>query len=412
METRRTRFLPKALAVELRRLPWRVLGASLVGIAVACWLALISWSYADPTPNYVTSAQPHNWLGARGARIADDLMHGFGLASPFLVLPLAALGLRIAGGNLPLRPRLRAAYWVAACLTLPAFFAMFPATPRWVLDTGLGGMVGDFAASRVAKLSHAIPSALLWPAFALLFLPAGAWFTFRACGFSAKALSLVIGRGSASTESAAGFEMPPVEAAEEKLVNKATSWVKRFALKERALTVISQPREYWMTVARTEPSLTPAKMEKSGAQGLATRGEAAASTPSPFANWGSRRSESRRLRQRLRRRKTWPLSRRSLPAKRNASAKQRRNRKSSRISASNPSSVLGARRTAPQALADRMARPPKRLRRCAVSPAWRLKAPGMARSASWRTAPPCRPPPLRAAGRSFTRRKPRPRLSR
>ena len=219
-------------------------------------------------------------------------MHGFGLASPFLVLPLAALGLRIAGGNLPLRPRLRAAYWVAACLTLPAFFAMFPATPRWVLDTGLGGMVGDFAASRVAKLSHAIPSALLWPAFALLFLPAGAWFTFRACGFSAKALSLVIGRGSASTESAAGFEMPPVEAAEEKLVNKATSWVKRFALKERALTVISQPREYWMTVARTEPSLTPAKMEKSGAQGLATRGEAAASTPSPFANWGSRRSDS------------------------------------------------------------------------------------------------------------------------
>ncbi len=64
METRRTRFLPKAIAVELRRLPWRLLGASLVGISVACWLALISWSYADPTPSYVTSAQPHNWLGA------------------------------------------------------------------------------------------------------------------------------------------------------------------------------------------------------------------------------------------------------------------------------------------------------------------------------------------------------------
>ncbi len=167
---------------------------------------------------------------------------------------------------------------------------MFPATPRWVLDTGLGGMVGDFAASRVAKLSHEIPSALLWPAFALLFLPAGAWFSFRACGLSAKALSLAFDRESASAERAAAFEMPTEEVAEQKLVNKATSWVKRFALKERALTVISQPREYWMAVARTEPSLTPAKMEKPRAKGLATRGQAAASTPSPFANWGSRRS--------------------------------------------------------------------------------------------------------------------------
>ncbi|MGB9163835.1 MAG: DNA translocase FtsK 4TM domain-containing protein, partial [Rhodomicrobium sp.] len=93
MQTRRTRFLPKALTVELRRLPWRLLGASLVGIAAACWLALISWSYGDPSPSYATLAQPHNWLGRRGASVADALMQSFGLASPFLVLPLAALGL-------------------------------------------------------------------------------------------------------------------------------------------------------------------------------------------------------------------------------------------------------------------------------------------------------------------------------
>ncbi len=73
MQTKRTRFLPKALTVELRRLPWRVLGASLVGIAVACWLSLISWSYGDPSPNYATLAQPHNWLGHRGASVADGL---------------------------------------------------------------------------------------------------------------------------------------------------------------------------------------------------------------------------------------------------------------------------------------------------------------------------------------------------
>src|SRR6516162_4246732 len=165
MQTKRTRFLPKALTVELRRLPWRLLGASLVGIAVACWLALISWSYGDPSPSYATLAQPHNWLGRRGASVADALMQSFGLAAPFLVLPLAALGIRIAGGRVPLRPRLRVFYWVASLLAVPAFFAMFPAPARWLLDSGLGGIVGDFVAARVAKLSSFIPRAALWPGF-------------------------------------------------------------------------------------------------------------------------------------------------------------------------------------------------------------------------------------------------------
>ena len=87
--------MPKALTVELRRLPWRLLGASLIGIALACWLALISWSYGDPSPSYATLAQPHNWLGRRGASVADALMQSFGLAASVLILPLAALGIRI-----------------------------------------------------------------------------------------------------------------------------------------------------------------------------------------------------------------------------------------------------------------------------------------------------------------------------
>ena len=41
MQTRRTRFLPKALAVEFRRLPWRLLGLWLFALAVAGWLALL-----------------------------------------------------------------------------------------------------------------------------------------------------------------------------------------------------------------------------------------------------------------------------------------------------------------------------------------------------------------------------------
>ncbi len=289
MQTRRTRFLPKALTVELRRLPWRLLGASLVGIAIACWLALISWSYGDPSPSYATLAQPHNWLGRRGASVADALMQSFGLASPFLVLPIAALGFRIAGGNLPLRPRLRAIYWAAAALAVPAFFAMFPTPARWLLDSSLGGIVGDFIATRgVAKLSAFIPPAILRPGFGLLFLAAGVWCVFRACGLSPKALSVAL-RGepakavARSSKSKAAEE--PQSATAPTLSTKVTSWVTRFSPREKALTVIGPARDYWLT--RIEPRLTPAKVEPRRSD-VASPKPVRSSAPSPFANWGSR----------------------------------------------------------------------------------------------------------------------------
>jgi DNA segregation ATPase FtsK/SpoIIIE, S-DNA-T family len=291
MQTKRTRFLPKALTVELRRLPWRVLGASLVGIAAACWLSLVSWSYGDPSPNFATTAPPHNWLGLRGASVADGLMHAFGLASPFLILPLAALGFRVASGHLPLRPRLRAAYWTGAALFVPAFFAMFPAPSRWVLDTGLGGIAGDIVAARVGKLAQAVPAQALWPAFAILFLPVGVWCVFRACGFSAKALTLAFRAAAPATLETRAAAPSPDAVAEEgdgRLVNKATSWVKRFALRDKALTVTPPPREFWMIQARTEPRFTPAKVEKPKSQGVAPMTEPRGAAVSPFADWGSR----------------------------------------------------------------------------------------------------------------------------
>ena len=288
MQTRRTRFLPKALTVELRRLPWRLLGASLVGIAIACWLALISWSYGDPSPSYATLAQPHNWLGRRGASVADALMQSFGLASPFLVLPLAAIGFRIAGGHLPLRPRLRAVYWAAAALAVPAFFAAFPAPARWLLDSGLGGIVGDFIAARVAKLSSFIPHAVLWSGFGLLFLASGVWCIFRACGLSPKALSIALVGGPPKVVPRPSKSKAPEEpqsAAEFTLTRKVTSWATRFSPREKALTVIGPARDYWLT--RIEPRLTPAKVEPRRTE-VASPKPVRAGAPSPFADWGSR----------------------------------------------------------------------------------------------------------------------------
>jgi DNA segregation ATPase FtsK/SpoIIIE, S-DNA-T family len=288
MQTRRTRFLPKALAVELRRLPWRVLGLSLFVIAAACWLALMSWSFADPSPNYATVSQPQNLLGHRGASVADSLMQGFGLAAPFLVLPLAALGFQIAAGSSLVPPRLRLSFWLLAILAVPAFFAAFPTPSRWVLNTGLGGIVGDFVAAGAAHLTLVIPPLILWTGFALLFSVLSIWGLARACGLRAGDLFAAFYLEDADETGGTSFEEPFNQSAGVRTGNKTTSWTSRFSHPSRALVATGkQPRRFWMTAARTGPSL-PSAAGRARSRDLANSAGLSETTPSPFANWGSR----------------------------------------------------------------------------------------------------------------------------
>jgi len=284
------RFLPKALAAELRRLPWRVLGFSLVAIAAAIWLALISWSYGDPSPSYATTSQPHNWLGHRGASVADAMMQAFGLASPFLVFPVSVFGFRISGGNVPSRPRLRLAYWAAAALLAPAFFAMFPTPKSWVLDTGLGGIAGDFAAALAAKATSAIAPWLLWPLLGLILLPAGGWCLLRACGLNSKVLPTAFQMGGEAPARGKGRAKGKAKA-EEPLFDKAANWAKRVSQQgSGALAAFAHPGDYWLARVREE---TPPAPASSPAPAKAPRGAAPkAVEPSPFSDWGSRPTPS------------------------------------------------------------------------------------------------------------------------
>ncbi len=261
MQMRRTRFLPKALAVELRRLPWRLLGLWLFALAVAAWLALLSWSFSDPSPSNATKIPPHNLLGYQGASFAAFMMEGFGLASPFLVLPLAAFGIQIASGHMPLRPRLRFVLWGAALMFAPAFFASLRAPSGWPVHNGLGGMFGDFVTVGVSRLSGAIPPAALWPLSALVFLLLGAWCVWHASGLSAADFLLAF---QGEPQKRAGTA--PVDfgepASNRGLVRRLTNWVHRLSSGDEAHTQRG-PREFWMTQPRTEPTLAAPPAVKS-----------------------------------------------------------------------------------------------------------------------------------------------------
>jgi S-DNA-T family DNA segregation ATPase FtsK/SpoIIIE len=259
MQTRRTRFLPKALAVELRRLPWRLLGLCLIALAVAGWAALLSWSFGDPSPGNATKVPPHNLLGYQGASFAAFMMEGFGLASPFLVLPIGAFGLQIATGHVPVNPRLRLAYWAAALIFVPAFFASLRAPAGWPLRNGLGGMFGDFVAAAVSRLSAAVPSSMLWSSSAFLFFVAGAWCVWSASGLNIGDFLLAF-RGPAAKKASAvpgDFDEPAAGG----FANRLTSWVKRLSPRDKAL-VPAGPREFWMKQAKTEPTLAPPPVSK------------------------------------------------------------------------------------------------------------------------------------------------------
>jgi DNA segregation ATPase FtsK/SpoIIIE, S-DNA-T family len=265
------RFWPKAMSIELRRLPWRLLGSVLAALAAALLLALLSWSFADPGPNYATEAHPRNWLGYRGASVAETLMEGFGLAAPLIVLPLAALGLHVAAGYAPLRSRQRLLFWASALLAAPGFFASFSTPPRWLLGTGLGGIFGDFVAGRIAKLSPAIPPPFLWPASALLFLVLGGWCVWRACGFTADDLALAFQAPAHSQDNGPALQetfVPPHGSSH--LANRLTSWVKRLSPRNRAVVSSEGPREFWMEAAKR----------------AAAKEEPPYSGFSPFSNWG------------------------------------------------------------------------------------------------------------------------------
>ncbi len=285
-EARRTRFLPKALAVEFRRLPWRMLGLSLFILAVAGWLALLSWSFLDPSPSNATVAPPRNLLGYQGASFAAFMMEGFGLAAPLLVLPLAAFGLQIFTGHAPLNPRLRFVFWACSLLFAPPFFASLQAPASWPLRAGLGGIFGDFAVARVARLATVIPPVMLWPLSALVFLILGAWCVWNAAGLSVSDLALAFQAAPGEGEG----DLPPQEfgepAAKDRLANRLTSWVKQFSPRDKALVPAGR-RELGVTGTRTEPSLSSMPPAQRQEKNTAAKGLPEDAAPSPFVRWKS-----------------------------------------------------------------------------------------------------------------------------
>src|SRR5690606_32761825 len=84
-----------AVRAFLARRTQELTGLSLVALAGAVALALVTWSVDDPSLNNATDAPVRNLMGWPGAIVADLLMQLLGLGAIAALLPLALWGWRM-----------------------------------------------------------------------------------------------------------------------------------------------------------------------------------------------------------------------------------------------------------------------------------------------------------------------------
>jgi S-DNA-T family DNA segregation ATPase FtsK/SpoIIIE len=139
----------------------RALGASLLAAALFLALALGFYDRADPSWNHAVSGPARNIMGLAGARLADALLQGFGLAAALLPVFLFdwAARLLLARGLRRFWLKILLAPWALPLLALAV--SILPAPSAWPIASGLGGFVGELARRGFGRIDVAPPLAAM-----------------------------------------------------------------------------------------------------------------------------------------------------------------------------------------------------------------------------------------------------------
>jgi S-DNA-T family DNA segregation ATPase FtsK/SpoIIIE len=176
------RILPGGMENEIHRLPMRITGAALLGMAAIGWLSLMSWSISDPSLNRATGGEPSNLLGSTGASLADMLFQVLGLGAIALFLPPALWGLSLWSGEPIRNPRHRLAMWSLSLMLIASALSILPKPQGWVLAHGLGGLAGDLGKTIFLGLAGIIHDGIAAPLGAAVAGGLGLLTLARACG--------------------------------------------------------------------------------------------------------------------------------------------------------------------------------------------------------------------------------------
>ncbi len=132
-----------------------LLGLALIAGAILLLLALVTYSATDPSLNTVAAPHAgrpaHNWCGLLGSYLADAVLQLFGIATLFLPVLAARLGLRwmrsrSAGSTLS--KMFGVALWLTAA---PALLAILPGGLLWRHALPIEGTVGRLIADALVQ---------------------------------------------------------------------------------------------------------------------------------------------------------------------------------------------------------------------------------------------------------------------
>jgi DNA segregation ATPase FtsK/SpoIIIE, S-DNA-T family len=136
-------YIPEVFRDFLRRRFAEFSGILLLALSAAIALSLATWSVQDPSLNHAVNGPVRNLLGRPGAVVADLIMQLTGLAAIVLLLPPSFWGLQLVSQRRLEKLRGRIGLWLLGTVAASGFASLLPATDRWPLPSGLGGVVGD-----------------------------------------------------------------------------------------------------------------------------------------------------------------------------------------------------------------------------------------------------------------------------
>jgi S-DNA-T family DNA segregation ATPase FtsK/SpoIIIE len=170
MRSHHRRYLLEQIGDAAQRRLWQFIGLGMLTSAGALAISLATWSARDPSLNHATGGHVRNLLGGPGAVAADLVMQLFGFGAIAAILPLAAQGLRLLRQQSAGKGAFRLGLWCIGIFATAATASLLPATDRWPLPTGLGGVAGDavlavprtiFAGSSLAMAGFGLTAAFI-----------------------------------------------------------------------------------------------------------------------------------------------------------------------------------------------------------------------------------------------------------
>ncbi|TCR60333.1 DNA translocase FtsK 4TM domain-containing protein, partial [Bosea sp. BK604] len=176
--------LPDPVREFLSRRTAELVGLGLLALMVAIAFALATWAVDDPSLNNATGGTVNNWLGRPGAMVADLTMQLIGLGVIAMLFPPLIWALRLIRFHVFDRGALKLGLWVVGVVATAAVASALPATPRWPLPTGMGGVIGDgllFGTRNVVGIAGSALAGLvafLYAGIAILSVTAAAGFGF------------------------------------------------------------------------------------------------------------------------------------------------------------------------------------------------------------------------------------------